>query len=211
MLKKMTLTGASLIMVFNLLAQEFNLGIKAGWNLTTVRDIPQEWNDFDIENRNGFHIGGVAEWYLTEKTAIVAELLFSGKGATITSVDSFQARRESTVKLQYVTLPLLLQVKLGPINLQAGPEFGLQIDEAVEGTRRDQGILSESFWDNDFDISGVGGLTFDIGNFFFGARYGLSLAKIGEYTKTDVNGNPDGEGSYGQNSFWQLSLGLRLL
>lgn len=191
--------------------EKFHLGVKGGWNLSTVRDIPEDWSDFDVNNRSGFHLGAFSELYLTDNVGIVAELLFSGKGTQVTFVDSLQVKRESTVKMQYVTLPLLLQVRLGPVNLQAGPEFGLQIDKAIDGVKSENGILNEEFWDNDFDVSAVGGATVNLGNFFIGARYGLSLQAFGEYTKTDINGDPDGTGTYGKNSFWQLSVGFRLL
>lgn len=210
-MKTWTMILVMLGMSVGLGAQTFHLGIKGGWNLSTVRDIPQGVEDFDINNRNGFHLGGFTEWYLGENVAIVGELLFSGKGTTLTFVDSLQVKRESTVKLHYITLPLLLQVAIGPVNLQAGPEFGLQVDQDIQGYNAENGAFNESFWDNNFDMSVVGGATFNVGNLFVGARYGLSLNKFGEYTKTDVQGNPDGRGTYGKNSFWQLSVGFRIL
>lgn len=192
-------------------AQEFNAGVKAGWNLTLVKDIPENFSDFDISRRNSFHAGGYLEWYLSEKVAIVGEFLFSGKGAIIESTDSLEFKRETTVKLHYLTFPVLLQYDLGPLKLQAGPEFGLQLGENLKGYDRETGALSKEFWDNEFNTSVVGGIVLDLGNLFIGGRYGLSLTKFGEYTKTDINGDPTGTGTYGRHSFWQVSIGYNLL
>ena len=203
----------TLIMLFaiQMRSQEFNAGVKAGWNLTLVKDIPEGFEDFDISQRNSFHAGGFIEWYLYENIAVVGEFLFSGKGTVINFVDSLQVKRETTVKLQYLTFPVLLQLDVGPLKLQAGPEFGLQLGESLKGYNRETGALNKDFWDNEFNTSVVGGVVLELGNLFIGGRYGLSLSKFGEYTKTDVNGDPDGTGTYGRHSYWQVSIGYMLL
>ena len=192
-------------------AQESHLGIKAGWNNTIVDDIPGDWGDFEFDRQNGFHIGGFGEWYLTDNFAIALEALFSGKGTVINFVDSAQVKSESNIRLNYLTFPVLAQYKLGPLFVQAGPEFGFQLNSDISGNSGNHGLLDPDFWDQSFDLSGVAGLGLNIGNLFVAARYGLSFNKLIEVTETDIDGNVDREGTYGQNSFWQLSIGLRLI
>ncbi len=194
-----------------LTAQESHLGIKAGWNNTIVNDIPGDWGDFEFDRQNGFHIGGFGEWYLTDNFGLVVEALFSGKGTIISFVDSTQVKSESNVRLNYLTFPVLAQYKIGPLFAQVGPEFGFQLNSDISGASMDQGIMNADFWDQNFDLSGVAGVGLNIGNLFVAARYGLSFNKLIEVTETDIDGNVDREGTYGQNSFWQLSIGLRLL
>lgn len=207
-IKNYLLLVLTFIVVNDLDAQESHFGIKGGWNNTVVNDIPKEWNDLEFDRLNGFHIGIFNEWYMGDHLGFGVEALFSGKGSIIQVVDTAQITTESTVRLNYLTIPVLLQYKIGPLFLQAGPELGFKLNTIVE--KDGIGILDEDFWDQSFDLSGVAGIGLDIGNLFVSARYGLSFNKLIEVTETDINGNIEREGTYGQNSFWQLSVGVRL-
>jgi hypothetical protein len=209
-MKKTILLSFFVLILFEMQAQDNHFGLKGGWNISTISDLPSDWEDIDLDPNHSFHIGAFAEFGFSENWALVGEALFSGKGSLISIQDSAIMVDESTIKLNYLTFPVLLQYRLGPIALQAGPEFGFQIDRDVDGDVK-IGILDPDFWDQKFDLSMLGGATMNFGNVFVGARYGISLSKLAEVTIVDHTGMNERKGTYGKNSFWQFSIGLRLI
>ena len=189
-------------------AQEFSLGLKAGWNYSQLQDLPDPGNDFDFEQASDFHLGGYLNIGLSEKWSFQPEVLYSGKGGQISFQDT--SRSVTTdINLNYLTFPLLLQYRSGFLSIHAGPELGFQLDR--NGSDERLGILDAETYDMPFDLSGVAGLTVHIGAISITGRYGRAFTKLVELEKTDINGNSTGKGTYGYNEFWQLSLGLRLL
>ena len=81
-MKKLLLSIIALALMFQTNAQEnavtksLQIGAKAGVNLSTLTgDIS------GIKGRTSFHLGGVAEFPISEKLSIQPELLFSSQGA----------------------------------------------------------------------------------------------------------------------------------
>ena len=132
-------------------AQNIHLGAKGGINLATL-DI--EGADGTINGRTSFHFGGVVNIELTEGIGIQPELLYSAQGAN-SNVNGF----ESTIKLDYITVPVLLDYKiLDSFSLHAGPQIGFNINAETETD------------DVTIDIPGVE--TIDVA-LAFGAQYKL--------------------------------------
>ena len=209
MKQSILITILSLFSLYSI-AQENHFGLKGGWNISTIDGLPKEWKSMDVDPNNSFHIGGFAEIGINEDWALVGEVLFSGKGSLISIQDSSVQIDDSEIRLNYLTFPVLIQYCIGPLALQAGPEFGFQIDRDVNGDVK-TGVLDPDFWDQRFDLSLVGGVNVNLGNFFIGARYGKSFTKLIEATFTDDMGLMERTGTYGKNSFWQFSVGLRLI
>ena len=109
---------------------QFHLGVKAGANITKV-----DGKSFKDEFRYGYHLGGFAEIRLGNKLVLQPEVLFNQYATRLDSnyknvyEDVFDGN--SNIKLNYLSVPVLLNYKLvgNFISLQAGPQFGVLIDQ----------------------------------------------------------------------------------
>src|SRR5215469_4904460 len=125
-MKTKLLTLAAALLISQLMMAQFHLGIKAGANITKV-----DGKSFNEEFNYGYNVGGFAEIGLGKKFAFEPEVLFNQYTSTLDSnykhiYENVITSDQSKVKLNYLTIPLLIDYKfLGPIHLQAGPQFGV--------------------------------------------------------------------------------------
>lgn len=175
---------------------QFHVGIKAGANITKV-----DGKAFRDEFQYGYHLGGFAEIGLGNRLSIQPEVLFN----------QYQTRADSTfshvyqnavnfsnyrdVKLNYLTIPLLLNYKVGSLlTLQAGPQVGILLDQNKNLLQNGQ----EAFKTGDFSMTG--GAVINISKLRFTGRYFVGLNNISEISDQNK----------WKNQGFQLSLGLAL-
>jgi hypothetical protein len=175
---------------------QFHIGFKGGANVIKI-----DGKSFKDQFRYGYHIGGFAEIGFGNKLGIQPEVLFN---QVSTSVDSnyksiyqnvFNSN-QSTVKLGYLSIPILLSYKLigNFLSLQAGPQFGVLIQQ--DKTFLQNG--GEAFKKGDFSL--VGGAQIKFSAIRISGRYVVGLNNI-----NDID-NQDQWKSQG----FQVSLGLAL-
>ena len=106
---------------------QFHLGVKGGVNITKVQG-----KAFRDEFRYGYHLGGFAELGLGGKLGIQPEVLWkqyqTRADSSFSNVyqNSVNISNYKDVKLNYLSIPVLLNYKLGSLlSLQAGPQFGI--------------------------------------------------------------------------------------
>jgi hypothetical protein len=175
---------------------QFHIGIKGGANITKINGI-----SFKDQFKYGYHIGGFAEIGLGDKFGLQPEILFN---QVSTSVDSNYKHvyqnvfnsNQSTVKLNYLSIPLLLNYKLigNFLSLQAGPQFGILISQ-------DKTLLQnggDAFKKGDFSM--LAGAQIKVSAIRITGRYVIGLNNI-----NDID-NQDKWKSQG----FQVSLGLAL-
>jgi hypothetical protein len=175
---------------------QFHIGFKAGANITKVNGI-----SFKDQFKYGYHLGGFAEIGLGEKFAIQPEVLFNQYSTTVDSnykhiYQNVFNSGQSTVKLNYLSIPLLLNYKLlgNFLTLQAGPQFSVLMDQ-------NKNLLQnggEAFKKGDFAM--VGGAQLKLAAFRITGRYVVGLNNI-----NDID-NQDKWKSQG----FQVSLGIAL-
>jgi len=186
--------GAALL-ISQLMMAQFHLGIKAGANITKVDGM-----SFKQEFRYGYNVGGFAEISLGKRFSFEPEVLFNQYSSTLDSsyksiYENVIASDQSKVKLNYLTIPLLLDYKLlGPIHLQAGPQFGILMNQ------------NKNFLQN-------GGDAFKHGDFSMAAGAQIKLAQLritGRYLigLNDIN-DIDNQDKW-KNQVIQLSIGIAL-
>lgn len=175
---------------------QFTVGIKGGTNITKV-----EGKAFRDEFKYGYHLGGFAEIGLGGRLGIQPEVLFNQYQTRVDS--SFKNVYQNAtdfsnykdVKLNYLTIPILLNYKLGNIlSLQAGPQFGILISQ-------DKNLLEngkEAFKSGDFSLTG--GAQINISKLRLTGRYFVGLNNI-----SDVS-----DQNKWNNQGYQLSLGIAL-
>lgn len=171
---------ASLLFSQILLAQ-FHVGIKGGANIIKI-----DGQSFKDQFRYGYHLGGFAEIGLNNKWSINPEVLFNQYNTTVDSSfnhiyeNVFNPAYQSHVKLGYLSIPLILNYKfLGPISLQAGPQFGILLDK--NKTLLQNG--GDAFKKGDFSL--LAGAQVKIASFRFTGRYVIGLNNINDIDNQD--------------------------
>jgi hypothetical protein len=174
---------------------QFHLGIKGGANITKV-----DGKSFRDEFRYGYHLGGFAEIRMGNKFVLQPEVLFNQYATRLDS--NFKAVYQdvfdgnSNIKLNYISIPIVLNYKLigSFLSLQAGPQFGILIDQSR--TTLQNG--ADAFKKGDFSM--LAGLNFKVGPMRINGRYAIGLNNISDITD-DNKWNSQG---------FQVSVGLAL-
>jgi hypothetical protein len=175
---------------------QLNLGIKGGVNITKV-----DGKAFRDEFRYGYHLGGFAEIGLGGKLSIQPEVLWNQYQTRADSSfshiyqNSVNISNYKDVKLNYLSIPLLLNYKLGSLmSLQAGPQYGILLDQSKNLIQNGK----EAFKNGEFSL--VGGAQIHISKLRLQGRYVVGLSNI-----SDI----DNQNKW-KNQGFQLSLGLAL-
>ena len=174
---------------------QFNVGVKGGANITKV-----DGKAFDEHFRYGYHVGGFAEIGLGKKLRLQPELIFNQYSTTLDSsmnviYHNIINSNQSKVNLNYVSIPIILSYKLlGPIYLQAGPQFAILVDQNKNFLQNG----ADAFKKGDFSI--LGGVQLKLLALRVTGRYIIGLSNINDITSQDK----------WKNEVVQLSLGFAL-
>ena len=190
----------SVLMLCVILAQasfaQFRLGIKGGANFTKV-----DGKSFSDEFRYGYHLGGFAEIGLGKKLAIQPEVLFSQYQTRADSSfenvyqNSVNISNYKDVKLNYLTIPIMLNYKAGKLlTLQAGPQFGILIDQSKDLLQNGEEAFSKG------DLALAGGAVINISKLRVTGRYFVGLNNVSDISDQNK----------WTNQGFQLSLGFSL-
>jgi len=160
---------------------QFHIGIKGGANITKIEGI-----SFKDQFKYGYHAGGFAEIGLGKKLGLQPEVLFN---QVSTSVDSNYKHvyqnvfnsDQSTVKLNYLSIPILLNYKLigNFLSIQAGPQFGVLISK--NKTLLQNG--GEAFKKGDFSL--LAGAQIKLSAIRITGRYVIGLNNINDIDNQD--------------------------
>lgn len=202
-MKKILIISFCLLFVLNANAQKF--GIKGGINLSGVNS-STTLQDYQTAALNGGLIGGfIFQFNPIKKIGFRTEALYSQKGYNVESdvnVNGTDAIINTSLTLNYIEVPLLLNLKLGPAYITTGPYFAYAVSGkdiatiTVDGQKlaeqqyADYGQVpsNDVFKDGEFNGDNItfsrtdAGLNIGLGikllKFFAEARYGTGLANI---------------------------------
>lgn len=165
-------------------------GIKGGLNYTTVTK-----GDFEegLDPRTSFHIGFVGEIPLVANAlSLQPEILYSRQGFESNFVFLGTNYKEE-YQVDYINIPVLLKIHAGNVfSFEAGPQFGLKINEKVVSNNAE--VERDNI--NEFDTALAGGVSLNFEEFFISGRYTYSLNEIIK----DSNS---------KNSVFQVGVGFR--
>lgn len=161
---------------------QFHIGAKGGANIIKV-----DGKSFKDEFKYGYHLGGFMEIPLGGKFQLQPEVLFSQYSTTVDSNFShvyqnvFNSSYQSNVKLNYLSIPLLLNYKLiGKfLTLQAGPQFSILMQQ--NKTLLQNG--GDAFKKGEFAM--IGGAQLKVGPLRFNGRYVIGLNNINDIDNQD--------------------------
>ncbi|MBU2997969.1 PorT family protein [Cellulophaga baltica] len=161
-------------------SDEFQLGVKAGANLSTVTGDDSS----DPGHRTSFYAGLLAEAPITEKLSLQPEVFYSRQGFDINDNPNGS---DTEYQLDYIQVPVLLKVYLvDGLNIQAGPQFGFKVNEDINIPGADDDIDVDGVEDFDFQLTS--GLEYKIAqSVFIQARYTYGFSELVKDTDTHTS------------------------
>lgn len=176
-------------------AQGFHVGAKVGANINKLSG-----QAFKDQFTYGYHAGAYAEIPISKKWRIQPEVLFNQSNydtsAKFSQLYEVNATKISNIKLNYISIPLLLSYRPSKIlTLQAGPKFGVLIDRQKNLFQNGK----DAFKQGDFSL--LGGAQLNLGGLRIYGRYTIGLNNI-----NDID-NKDQWKSQG----FQVGIGLNIL
>jgi Outer membrane protein beta-barrel domain len=174
---------------------QFHIGVKGGANITKV-----DGKSFKDQFRYGYHLGGFMEIRLGNKFVLQPEVLYNQYSSKLDSNFSNVYHNvfngNSNIKLNYISIPILLNYKLigSFLSLQAGPQVGILVDNSKTVLQNG----ANAFKSGDFSM--LAGLQLKVLNLRINGRYAIGLNNIADITD---------DGKW-KNQGFQLSVGLAL-
>lgn len=158
-------------------SQSFSFGIKGGANLGKISG-----QSFKDQFNLGYHVGAFATIGLGDKFAIQPEVVFNQTNTDTSSRFSqiYQFNHVDKIQLHYLSIPLLLNYNVSKsIAIQAGPQFGVLIDQNKNLLQNG----NDAFKSGNFSL--VGGIQLKLLKFRIYGRY------IGGLTNLDNVGDKE--------------------
>ena len=174
---KLLLAAVISILSVNVFSQSFKIGFKAG---TTLNKISGQ--TFKDQFSYGYHLGGFVTIGMGKKFAIQPEVLLNQINLDSSNKfsDVYKFDKLNSVKLQYLSIPLLLNYNAGKLlTLQAGPQFGVLLNKSNTLVQNGK----EAFKGGDFSM--LGGMQLNISHFRFYGRYIIGLSNLNDIDNKD--------------------------
>ena len=172
--------------------EKLGIGIKVGQNFSSVNSVAVDRHSASFHGGVTFQVG------INDKISLVPEVLLSQtKLSTNPSIVNLlgSTYNPETYHLSYLMVPLLVQVKpFSNLLLQAGPQYGILIDQKKDGIENAQLAFKEG------EFSFVGGAKVNLGGFFVYGRYVVGLQDISALQ----------DQAKWKTRQWQLGIGMNL-
>lgn len=105
--------------------QKVKFGVKAGLNVSMLRS--DDYSNGNTKSKVGFHVGGLAEFNLSEKFALQPELLYSQEGGNYAFNTVYLGTPYSfdqDITLSKINLPVIAKYYVIPgLSIEAGPQL----------------------------------------------------------------------------------------
>lgn len=180
--------------------QKFGLGLKVGQNFSKVDNVVVD------HNAASYHAGVTMQIGLSKGFSIAPEVLLSQtKLETSPSTAELLVNpslKPETYHLNYLSIPILLQYNvLKSFLVQAGPQYGILLDQSKDGLENARVAFSSG------EFSMVGGAKLNLGGFFLYGRFVIGMNNIG--SSTQLLNNLQNQSTW-KTRQWQLGVGLNL-
>lgn len=161
----------------------FRIGAKAGVNINKINGRSYK----DGFNYN-YLLGGFMQFNFSKTFGFQPEVNFVQSSSEFSNNasnvydDIFRAGSQRKARLDYLKVPLLLNVNVGPskrVKLQFGPQFGTLLNQEVDSLNRPGNIFKKS------DLAAVGGLWIQLPFVNIGGRYEVGLNNINDIDNSE--------------------------
>ena len=156
----------------------FGIGAKAGININKISG---------ASYKSGFNynylLGAFMQFNFSNTFGLQPEINFVQSSSEFSNDassvydDLFLDGSQKKAKLDYLKVPLLLNINVGPskrVKLQLGPQYGNVLNQTVDSLKSNGNIFKKADW------SAVSGLWLQIPFINFGARYEIRLTNLND-------------------------------
>jgi hypothetical protein len=151
-------------------AQNFNIGVKAGWNIYEIATD----NNLDYNTKSGLYAGVLGHVHLTDRFALQPELVYSNQGSQWGTGAS-----NNKLILHYVNVPVLVQFMFdNGFRIQAGPQVGFLVNTNHKVNNVTTDIDHDNFKTLDFGVGFGASYVHPPTGFGVDARYNVGLSNI---------------------------------
>lgn len=187
-----------------------NFGFKGGYNYSSFNgDVAK---DNTLKGLSGFYVGALLELPLGDVISLQPEVIYSRQGAVWEQKDILGEFKKD-LKLDYLNIPVMAKVNLGPLFLQGGVQFGFLVGKPeVSYTRGAQRISQELDKDAyaSFDFGVGAGLGVNLSqHFFVEARYTHSLTNALDPNNNSLKNAHISDDNNFKNAVLSLGLGVK--
>lgn len=154
----------------------FRFGVKGGVNINKISG-----NSYKEGFNYNFQAGAFVQINFSRRFGLQPEVNFVQTSSEFTNdpndiyYDLFQGGSQKKSKLNYLEVPLLLNINVGPskrIKLQAGPAYGGLLKQTVDSLKNNGNIYKNGEW------AAIGGVWIQLPLVNLGARYKLGLTDL---------------------------------
>ena len=190
-----------------------DFGVKAGYNYSTLSGETSSIST--IEGLSGFYIGGLVELPISNMLSIQPELIFSRQEVDLRQgLKNLSIRTDtSEIRLDYLNIPVMAKVNLGPIFLEGGVQFGFlvnkpKVDSYIANVYLRNLLDKDSY--NSFDFGVGAGLGVKLNqHFFVETRYTYSLTNVFDPNDKHFKSSLISDGDNFKNSVFSIGLGMK--
>ena len=190
-----------------------NFGVKAGYNYSTLSGETSSIST--IEGLSGFYIGGLVELPISDVLSVQPELIFSRQGVNLRQgIKNLSIRTDtSEIRLDYLNIPVMAKVNLGPIFLEGGVQFGFLVSKPKVNSYYSnvylRNLLDKDSY-NSFDFGVGAGLGVKLNqHFFVETRYTYSLTNVFDPNDKHFKSSLISDGDNFKNSVFSIGLGMK--
>lgn len=187
-----------------------NFGFKGGYNYSSFNG--EVAKDNTLKGLSGFYVGALLELPLGDVISLQPEVIYSRQGAAWEQ-KNILGEFKKDLKLDYLNIPVMAKVNLGPLFLQGGVQFGFLVGKPeVSYTRGAQRVTEKVDKDAyaSFDFGVGAGLGVNLGqHFFVEARYTHSLTNALDPNNNSLKNAHISDDNNFKNAVLSLGLGVK--
>ena len=192
-----------------------NFGFKGGYNYSSFNG--EVAKDNTLKGLSGFYVGALLELPLGDVLSLQPEVIYSRQGAAWEKDYNVpilgKGNLKNDLRLDYLNIPVMAKVNLGPLFLQGGVQFGFlvnkpKVDSYIANVYLRNLLDKDSY--NSFDFGVGAGLGFNLNRrLFVEARYTHSLTNVfdpnDDYFKASLISNDNNF----KNAVLSVGLGVK--
>ena len=192
-----------------------NFGFKGGYNYSSFNgDVAK---DNTLKGLSGFYVGALLELPLGDVLSLQPEVIYSRQGAAWEKDYNIpilgKGSLKNDIKLDYLNIPVMAKVNLGPLFLQGGVQFGFLVGKpetssTVNGRRVTEELDKDAYASFDFGVGAGLGVNLSE-HFFIEARYTHSLTNALDPDNNSLKNARISDDNNFKNAVLSVGLGVK--
>ena len=192
-----------------------NFGFKGGYNYSSFNG--EVTKDNSLKGLSGFYVGALLELPLGDVISLQPEVIYSRQGAAWEKDYNIpilgKGSLKNDIKLDYLNIPVMAKVNLGPLFLQGGVQFGFLVGKpetssTVNGRRVTEELDKDAYASFDFGVGAGLGVNLSE-HFFIEARYTHSLTNALDPDNNSLKNASISDKNDFKNAVLSVGLGVK--